>query len=449
MQSYWDKQLSLLQNMFGFNKETAQRYFQTTSQEQFKLSLMRLYEKGKRFINSKLKKEIIQENTSFDSIYETIEENKEENKINGNKDKLIESCLRSMWSCVLSRPSFEPYPLIFTSNPQLNDEIQSKNINIKKERSGKDKDCEQIGYITWPTLIRCDTNEVLSTPMSVCCARLDHIPTVTEASNNKGGDGKKEKDNRKEVDNCGTNSSGANNSEGRMNEVNNFGSNTLEQTHNQNGGSTLSSVAPDMSEDGVALSNGNAHESEEKKDTKIDETQQTETSALLDDWIKEYEQMQDKKHSVLFLFNKIDCYDLFFLLFFGTRVLQQCKREWKDITEWSNRVVFCIAHCAFQIAFGKVIDKKVVDEKNVSKCIVNLLLEKNIIVVPELQEESKGLQIEPKLVLRHRRFCPIDEDDVGTMVEKKGEPEKNIAYFIWCGVGVSSNDTVIPLSKSI
>ncbi|ETO05408.1 hypothetical protein RFI_31989 [Reticulomyxa filosa] len=170
MQSYWDKQLSLLQNMFGFNKETAQRYFQTIFQEQFELSLMRLYEKGKHFINSKLKKEIIQENTSFDSIYETIEENKEENKINGNKDKLIESCLRSMWSCVLSRPSFKPYPLIFTSNPQLNHQIQSKNINIKREILGKDKDCEQIGYITWPTLIRRDTNEILHIPITACCS---------------------------------------------------------------------------------------------------------------------------------------------------------------------------------------------------------------------------------------------------------------------------------------
>ncbi|ETO11133.1 hypothetical protein RFI_26243, partial [Reticulomyxa filosa] len=121
------------------------------------------------FINSKLKQEIIQESASFDSIYETIEENKkeekEENKINGDKDKLIESCLRSMWSCVLSRPSLKPYPLIFTSNPQLNHQIQSKNINIKKERLGKDKDCEQIGYVTWPTLIQCDTNEVLNTPI--------------------------------------------------------------------------------------------------------------------------------------------------------------------------------------------------------------------------------------------------------------------------------------------
>ncbi|ETO06879.1 hypothetical protein RFI_30513 [Reticulomyxa filosa] len=332
--------------------------------------------------------------------------------------------------------------------------------------------------------------------MSVCYARLDHILTVTETSNNKGGDDKKEKNSRKEVDNCEANSSGANNSEDGMNEVNNFDSNISEQTHSKNEDNTLSSVAPDVSgdrellndavignnikktneEDGVVLSNGNAHESEAKEDTKIDETQQTETSALLNDWIKEYEQMQDKKHSVLFFFNKIDCYDLiffFFCFFLGQsldqvqRVLQQCKREWKDITEWSNRVVFCIAHCAFQIAFGKVIDKKVVDEKNVSKCIVNLLLEKNIIVVAELQEESnalqeitsygctlynlfqRGLETEPKLVLRHRRFCPSDEDDLGTMVEKKGEPEKNIAYFIWCGVGVSSNDTVIPLSKSI
>ncbi|ETO36786.1 hypothetical protein RFI_00276, partial [Reticulomyxa filosa] len=180
VQSYCNDKLLLLQNMFELsNKESAQRYCQIIFQEQFELSLMRLYEKGKHFIHSKLKQEIIQENTSFDSIYETIEENKEgekdeketDNKINDSKNKLIISCLRNMWSCLLSRPSLTPYPLIFTSNLQLNQEIQSKNVDIKKEILGKDKDCEQIGYVTWPTLIRCDTNEVLNTPMSVYYTR--------------------------------------------------------------------------------------------------------------------------------------------------------------------------------------------------------------------------------------------------------------------------------------
>ncbi|ETO01524.1 hypothetical protein RFI_35916, partial [Reticulomyxa filosa] len=178
MQSYWDDQLSLLQDMFGLSsKEVAQRYFQTMFQEQFNASFIKLHHQGKIFVDSNLKLQLVKENLSFqylfDSIYKSIEENKEEkqdNKINGGKNKLIESCLRSMWSCVLSRPSFKPYPLIFTSDSQLNQEIQSKNVDIKKERLGKDKDCEQIGYITWPTLIRRDTNEILHIPITACCS---------------------------------------------------------------------------------------------------------------------------------------------------------------------------------------------------------------------------------------------------------------------------------------
>ncbi|ETO05409.1 viral A-type inclusion protein [Reticulomyxa filosa] len=165
IQSYWSDQLSLLQTTFGFNKETAQRYFQTIFQEQFNASFIKLHLQGKTFVHSNLKLQLIKEHSSFRSIYETIQESEgeekdeEDNEVKAKRNALIESCLRSMWSCVLSRPSLELYPLIFTSNARLEHEIQSKHINISKERLGKDRDCDQIGYITWPTLIRCDTNE--------------------------------------------------------------------------------------------------------------------------------------------------------------------------------------------------------------------------------------------------------------------------------------------------
>ncbi|ETO01171.1 hypothetical protein RFI_36268 [Reticulomyxa filosa] len=95
--------------------------------------------------------------------------------MNSQKNKLIESCLRSMWSCVLSKPSLKPYPLKFASNLQLNREIQSKNIKIAKEFLGNNDDCDSIGYFIWPSLIRCDTNELLHIPITACYTNFDVI----------------------------------------------------------------------------------------------------------------------------------------------------------------------------------------------------------------------------------------------------------------------------------
>ncbi|ETO24349.1 hypothetical protein RFI_12809 [Reticulomyxa filosa] len=172
IQSYWDEQLQNLQKPFGIsNKQLSQTYFQTIFQEQFKSSLLQLCEKGKEYIHSELKKEIIKENSCFQYLFDEIE-----NKIDIiKKNVLIESCLRSMWSCLLSRPSLKPYPLIFTSNPQLNQEIQSKKPEITKEFLGKESGCNDIGYFTWPSLIRCDTNDLLNVPIAACYASFHVI----------------------------------------------------------------------------------------------------------------------------------------------------------------------------------------------------------------------------------------------------------------------------------
>ncbi|ETO09638.1 hypothetical protein RFI_27735 [Reticulomyxa filosa] len=93
--------------------------------------------------------------------------------MNSQKNKLIESCLRSMWSCVLSRPSLQIYPLMFTCDSQVNDEIQSRNIKIVKEFLGNEDGCSNIGYFTWPSLIRCNTNELLHIPITACYTSFD------------------------------------------------------------------------------------------------------------------------------------------------------------------------------------------------------------------------------------------------------------------------------------
>ncbi|ETO29537.1 hypothetical protein RFI_07577, partial [Reticulomyxa filosa] len=94
-------------------------------------------------------------------------------KLNTKKHALMDACLRSMWSCLLSRPSLKPYPLEFNSSSKLNDEIKSKKAKINKEILGKESGCNDIGYFTWPTLIRCDTQELLNIPIAVCCARFN------------------------------------------------------------------------------------------------------------------------------------------------------------------------------------------------------------------------------------------------------------------------------------
>ncbi|ETO24160.1 hypothetical protein RFI_12998, partial [Reticulomyxa filosa] len=125
---------------------------------------------------SELKKEIIKENSCFQYLFDEIE-----NKIDIiKKNVLIESCLRSMWSCLLSRPSLKPYPLIFTSNPQLNHQIQSKKPEIAKEFLGKDSCCNDIGYFTWPSLIRCDTDHLLNVPIAVCYAPFNLDVNVSD-----------------------------------------------------------------------------------------------------------------------------------------------------------------------------------------------------------------------------------------------------------------------------
>ncbi|ETO03441.1 hypothetical protein RFI_33968 [Reticulomyxa filosa] len=171
VKSYWDQQLQYLQKPFGLsNEETAQRYFQTMFQEQFRSSLKQLCSRGKKTINSELKQEIIKENQNFthllNSIDDQIAEQKGTSEINVNKDELIESCLQSMWSCLLSRPSLKPYPLMFTSNPQFNDKIKSKNLAITEELSEQD-DCNNIGYFTWPGLVRSDSGHLLY-PVAAC-----------------------------------------------------------------------------------------------------------------------------------------------------------------------------------------------------------------------------------------------------------------------------------------
>ncbi|ETN98744.1 hypothetical protein RFI_38740 [Reticulomyxa filosa] len=178
--SYWEDQLQYLQTLFGINKETAQRYFQTTFQEQFNSSFTQLHQQGKQFINLNLRELLSKENQHFGHLFDSIdnkiteqEEKEGGNKMNSQKNKLIESCLRSMWSCVLSRPSLKPYPLESASNPQLNHEIQSKNIKIVKEFLGNEDDCSNIGYFTWPSLILCDTNDLLSIPITACYTSFD------------------------------------------------------------------------------------------------------------------------------------------------------------------------------------------------------------------------------------------------------------------------------------
>ncbi|ETN97816.1 hypothetical protein RFI_39711, partial [Reticulomyxa filosa] len=76
----------------------------------------------------------------------------------------------------------KPYPLIFTSNPQLNHQIQSKKPEIAKEFLGKDSCCNDIGYFTWPSLIRCDTNDLLNVPIAACYASFRVI--VSNGNNN-------------------------------------------------------------------------------------------------------------------------------------------------------------------------------------------------------------------------------------------------------------------------
>ncbi|ETO29538.1 hypothetical protein RFI_07583, partial [Reticulomyxa filosa] len=175
IQSYWDTQLQNLQKPFGLNKETAQRYFQTVFQEQFTSSLTQLLPHGKQFINSKLKQQLIKKKKYRQCLVDVIinEIEKEDSKLNTKKHALMDACLRSMWSCLLSRPSLKPYPLEFNSSSKLNDEIKSKKAKINKEILGKESGCNDIGYFTWPTLIRCDTQELLNIPIAVCCARFN------------------------------------------------------------------------------------------------------------------------------------------------------------------------------------------------------------------------------------------------------------------------------------
>ncbi|ETO02842.1 hypothetical protein RFI_34573 [Reticulomyxa filosa] len=167
---YWEDQLQYLQTLFGINKETAQRYFQTIFQEQFNSSFTQLHQKGEQFINSNLRELLIKENQHFGHLFGSTY-----SKMNSKKNELIESCLQSMWSCVLSRPSLRPYPLTFASNLQLNREIQSKNIKIAKKFLGNDNGCNSIGYFIWPSLFRRDTNELLHIPITACYTSFDVI----------------------------------------------------------------------------------------------------------------------------------------------------------------------------------------------------------------------------------------------------------------------------------
>ncbi|ETN97815.1 hypothetical protein RFI_39709, partial [Reticulomyxa filosa] len=65
------------------------------------------------------------------------------------------------------------YPLVFTCDSQVNHEIQSKNIKIVKEFLGNEDNCSNIGYFTWPSLIRCNTNELLHIPITACYTSFD------------------------------------------------------------------------------------------------------------------------------------------------------------------------------------------------------------------------------------------------------------------------------------
>ncbi|ETO27318.1 hypothetical protein RFI_09813, partial [Reticulomyxa filosa] len=144
VQSYWDNQLEYLQKPFGFsNKQTAQKHLQTIFQQQFNSSFIQLYSQGRQFITLKLKEQIVEENENFAYLFDSIlntTSKQEDDKINNKKNALIESCLQNMWNCLLSTPSLQPYPLEFL---------------------GKENGCNDIGYFTWPSLIRCDTNDLL------------------------------------------------------------------------------------------------------------------------------------------------------------------------------------------------------------------------------------------------------------------------------------------------
>ncbi|ETO11975.1 hypothetical protein RFI_25401, partial [Reticulomyxa filosa] len=149
-----------------------------TFQEQFNSSFTQLHQQGKQFINLNLRELLIKENQYFGYLFDSTH-----SKTNSKKNKLIESCLRSMWSCVLSKPSLKPYPLKFASNLQLNREIQSKNIKIAKEFLGNNDDCDSIGYFIWPSLIRCDTNDNIKpnhqiTPKDQKGAKTEQVETL-------------------------------------------------------------------------------------------------------------------------------------------------------------------------------------------------------------------------------------------------------------------------------
>ncbi|ETO02651.1 hypothetical protein RFI_34768 [Reticulomyxa filosa] len=126
VQSYWDNQLEYLQKPFGFsNKQTAQKHLQTIFQQQFNSSFIQLYSQGRQFITLKLKEQIVEENENFAYLFDSI----------------------------------------------LN--TTSKHFKIQKEFLGKENGCNDIGYFTWPSLIRCDTNDLLDVPITACYAHLN------------------------------------------------------------------------------------------------------------------------------------------------------------------------------------------------------------------------------------------------------------------------------------